>query len=134
MESLVRANTSCDVILSDITYIFTINNLKIMIDAANRVNMMKKVTVDDIAQLDSSRIDFKNYDFGSITYTFIKENERARPDLLSLRIFGTPNYWWFIMWFNGFSDPWYDMMPDTLVKVPQLNRVTNAIKKYKTYA
>lgn len=105
-----------------------------MIDAANRVNMMQKVTVDNVAQLDNSRVDFKNYDFGSVTYTFIRENERARPDLLSLRVFGTPNYWWFIMWFNGFSDPWYDMMPDTLVKVPQLNRVTNAVKKYKTYA
>ena len=104
-----------------------------MINAASRVNMMQQVTVDDLAQLDSSRIDFKNYDFGDVSYTYIRENEYARPDILSLRVFGTPNYWWFFMWFNGFGDPWHDMMPDTLVKVPQLSRVENAIKKYKTY-
>lgn len=110
-----------------------INNISPMINAASRVNMMQQVTVDDLAQLDSSRIDFKNYDFGDVSYTYIRENEYARPDILSLRVFGTPNYWWFIMWFNGFGDPWHDMMPDTLVKVPQLSRVENAIKKYKTY-
>ena len=52
-----------------------INNISLMINAASRVNMMQQVTVDDLAQLDSSRIDFKNYDFGDVSYTYIKENE-----------------------------------------------------------
>lgn len=104
-----------------------------MINATNRVNMMKKVTVDDVAQLDISRCDFKNYDFGDVTYTIVKENEYARPDLLAVRTLGSPNYWWFIMWFNGFSDPWHDLVPDTIVKIPSIERVKEAIKLYKCY-
>ena len=104
-----------------------------MINVANRINMMKKITVDDIAQLDISRCDFKDYKFGDVTYTMVKENEYARPDLLALRTLGTPNYWWFIMWFNGFSDPWHDLMPDTLVMIPSIERVNDAIKLHKSY-
>lgn len=104
-----------------------------MINVANRINMMQQVTVDETAQLDISRCDFKDYNFGDVSYTYIHENEYARPDLIALRTLGTPNYWWFIMWFNGFSDPWHDLMPDTIIKVPAVEKVIEAIKLHKTY-
>jgi len=102
-----------------------------MINITNRSNMLEQVSVDSVSQYDINRIDFKDFDFGTPTYTMVKENERARPDLLALRTLGTPNYWWFIMWYNGFSDPWHDLMPDTIVKVPNPTKVLEAIKKYR---
>lgn len=102
-----------------------------MINITNRSNMLEQVAVDDITQLDINRIDFKDFDFGEPSYTMVRSNERARPDLLSLRVLGTPNYWWFIMWYNGMSDPWHDLMPDVVIKVPNQARVLEAIKKYR---
>ena len=102
-----------------------------MMNVTNRTTMLPCVEVDSITQLDISRIDFKDYDFGKDSYFMIKSNEYARPDLMSLRVYGTPSYWWFVMWYNGFSDPWHDLMPNTIFKVPQLTRVEEAIKLHK---
>lgn len=93
--------------------------------------MLPKQTVDDVAQLDISRIDFKDYDFGTLKYDYVRETEVARPDMISLRLLGTPNYWWFVMWFNGFSDPWNDLKNETIIKIPDVTRIQEAIKLHK---
>lgn len=101
-----------------------------MINIANRINMFKTVTVDEIDQKDIYSIDFKSFDFGEVQYSPIKENEYARPDLISARLLGTASYWWFLMWFNGFSDAWNDLMPETIVKYPSINKIREAMKVY----
>lgn len=93
--------------------------------------MYKTVSVDDIAQKDIYSIDFKDFDFGKISWARIKPYEYARPDIISQRLYGTMTYWWFIMWFNGFQDPWHDMMPDVLVKYPSEEKIQQAIKQYR---
>lgn len=104
-----------------------------MINATNRNNMFPTITVDGVTQKDISRIDFKDYDFGAVQYTMIREIELGRPDLLSLRLYGTPGYWWFILWFNGMRDPWHDLQPDTMIKYPSMNSINNAIRIYSKH-
>lgn len=105
-----------------------------MINVFNRNNMYEQVTVEGIAQKDIYSIDFKDFDFGEVAYSYVKTYEYARPDLISYRLYGTTAYWWFIMWFNGFCDPWHDIVPDTIVKYPSEALVKQAIKLYSKNA
>lgn len=102
-----------------------------MRNTLNRENVISQYFTDGIAEYDLSNPNFGDYDFGEYQWTTIREKEMCRPDLISKRIYGTSNLWWFIMWYNGFQDPWYDLQPFTGVKFPSYNRVIEGIRYAK---
>lgn len=52
-----------------------------------------------------------------------------RPDLLSSQYYGTPELWWVIYEFNGILDPLFDVQIGSILRIPELNRVLEAIDK-----
>ena len=95
-----------------------------------RTNYLKEENIAGMLEYDLSSMDFGNYDFGSVLYYTVRELDVGRPDIISQRLYGTTNYWWFLMWFNGVSDPWNDLRDGMVLKYPALERVREGIKLY----
>ena len=43
-----------------------------------------------------------------------------RPDLISNIFYNTPGYWWYIMQFNGITDPFEELKPGIDINIPEL--------------
>lgn len=63
--------------------------------------------------------------------TFFEVTQEAlkRPDLIAQTFYGNPEYWWVIYEFNGIRDPLFELRLGQILRIPDLNRVLNAIAK-----
>lgn len=95
-----------------------------------RSNLMDEVNITGNVEYDLGSIDFGNFEFGENSYYLVREEEVYRPDIISQRLYGTTNYWWFIMWYNGISDIWNDLRAGLVLKYPNIELVRQAIKLY----
>lgn len=66
-------------------------------------------------------------DEGDVLVT-ISKDLLYRPDLISNNAYGTPDLWWVIFEFNGISDPLFGLRIGQTLKIPEINRVLQAIK------
>ncbi len=62
----------------------------------------------------------------------IQQDLIQRLDLISQKAYGTPNLWWVIAEFNGINDPLFDLRPGTILRIPSLDRVLQAISALNT--
>lgn len=62
------------------------------------------------------------------TFISISQDLINRPDLISYKAYGTPDLWWAIYEYNGIRDPLFNMQPGQIIKIPQLQRLTDAIE------
>jgi hypothetical protein len=61
--------------------------------------------------------------FVTLTQDLIK-----RPDIVSFKAYGTPDLWWVIAEYNNISDPFFDFKINQIIRIPNIDRVTAAIK------
>lgn len=98
-----------------------------MATIATRTEYLQKVIVDGILQYDLGSFDADGYEFGKDNFLVVRDEEACRPDLISLRAYGTMNYWWFLMWYNGITDIWNDLKRDPehplIIKYPDIEAV-----------
>lgn len=99
-----------------------------MRNVASRTNFLKSNNVDGVEEFDMGSMDFGDYDFGDVQYYVVKEYEICRPDMICYRIYGTTNYWWFLMWFNGITDIWNDLREGMLLKYPSIESIREGLK------
>ena len=59
----------------------------------------------------------------------ITQDLAKRPDLISYRAYGTPDLWWVIYEFNNIIDPIFGVKPGQVFRIPEINRVIEAIKQ-----
>lgn len=97
----------------------------------NRENCLSEVQLDNKLQYDLSSYGLSDFNFGKRRMSVIRPNEQYRPDLISKRIYGTTDLWWFIMWFNGFSDPWHDLKEETAFYYVNSEILKDAIRYVK---
>jgi len=57
------------------------------------------------------------------TLYVLQEHEVGRPDILSYVFYKNPNLYWIILSVNDLADPFEDMKPGMLIRIPQLSRV-----------
>ncbi len=57
----------------------------------------------------------------------MKEHEN-RPDLIASQVYGEPDLWWVIYEFNGIRDPLFDLKAGHILRIPNLQRVIEAIE------
>lgn len=95
----------------------------------NRETLFQKNIVDDVKEVDMGSIDFPELDEAKVySWTTVRDQEYCRPDLVSYRLYGTDELWWFVMWLNGIADPWHDLMPDVVLKYLPIDKINNAFK------
>lgn len=61
-------------------------------------------------------------------YVTLTQDLISRPDNISFKAYGTPDLWWVIAEYNGIIDPISDFKINQILKIPDINRVINAIK------
>ncbi len=44
----------------------------------------------------------------------------ARPDLISNIFYDTPGYWWYVMQYNGITDPFEQLKSGDTLNIPEL--------------
>lgn len=99
-----------------------------MDNITERTNYLDKVSVDGLSQYDMGSLDFDSFDFGQVGYYRVKKIEEGRPDIISHRIYGTQNYWWFLMMFNNYSDIWNDLVENQVIRYPSIQKVRDFMK------
>ena len=98
----------------------------------NRESLFQRNIIDGHYEFDMGSIDFPDLlNDKDYLWTVVKTPEQGRPDLISQRVYGTPDLWWFIMWMNGICDPWHDLMPHVALKYVSIEKVNNAFKYVK---
>ena len=95
----------------------------------NRESLFQKNIIDGRAEFDMGSIDFPELlNDQDYRWTVVRNHEQVRPDLISQRLYGTTDLWWFIMWLNGISDPWHDLLPHVALKYIDISKIENAVK------
>lgn len=51
----------------------------------------------------------------------IPSSHDKRPDLTSFTFYDSPRYWWMIMQYNNFTDPFENMSKGTTIKIPKIS-------------
>ena len=102
-----------------------------MKNVLNRGNCLAENLLDDTKQYDISDYGLSDFNFGTPKLTTIRDCEVGRADVLSMRLYGTTDLWWFVMWYNGFSDMFNDLQEGTAVKYVEAERVKDAIRYVK---
>ncbi len=59
----------------------------------------------------------------------ITQDIARRPDLISFKAYGNPDFWWVIYEYNGIRDPVFDLKSGQILRIPTLERVNSAIAK-----
>lgn len=93
-----------------------------------RTYYLDKNLINGIEEYDLGSFDPKDFDFGDDIYVMVTENDLCRPELISYKCYGTGDYWWFLMWYNGISDIWNDLAFGIVLKIPQLNKVREFLR------
>lgn len=98
----------------------------------DRSNFYQKVTVDRVSQLDFLYNPLSKFDMKySPVYYRVAGGDDMRPDLISTKVYGTPNLWWVLMLVNDISNPLVDIDLGTVLIVPNRIDVYNFQKKYR---
>ena len=61
------------------------------------------------------------------TSVAVTQEDVLRPDLISQKAYNTPDLWWVIFEYNNIQDPLFDLKISQIIKIPELNRVLEAI-------
>lgn len=95
----------------------------------NRETLFQKNIVDGVREVDMGSIDLPSLERSkSFSWTVVQAGEKCRPDLVSFRLYGTPDLWWLVMWLNGISDPWHDLLPQVALKYLPIQKINDALK------
>lgn len=57
----------------------------------------------------------------SYTLGKVPMSHDKRPDLTSFTFYDSPKYWWMIMQYNNFTDPFEDLAKGTTLKIPKIS-------------
>ncbi len=60
------------------------------------------------------------------TYVIPKMFEN-RPDLIANNLYGSEDYWWLVLWFNGMVDPFQNLTVGTEILIADLTSVNSIL-------
>jgi len=91
-----------------------------------RTNFLSQATnADDIIEYDLILNNWDLFDITQpVTFDTVQYGDIQRPDVLSYRIYGQPQYWWILCKFNQIDDLWNDMYVGMDLIIPSLNDIT----------
>jgi hypothetical protein len=96
-----------------------------------RTNFYNIVTVEEINELDflwNSLSDFTTE--YTVDYYRIVAQDAMRPDLISYRCYGTVEFWWLILVFNGIENPFTDLVEGNILQIPNKLDIYNFQRKF----
>jgi len=98
----------------------------------DRTKFFKKVTIDGVEQLDHLYNSLSNLVARRpVSFSRLSILDRKRPDLTSYRIYGTVDFWWIYLVFNGIQDPFFETTVGRVVKLPHWLDIFDFTKEFK---
>ena len=98
------------------------------LDKFSRSRYLPCNTINSVYECDLPYSGFHEYEFKKpFSFYTIKETDIQRPDLLSYKLFGRPNYWWVLMKLNAIEDIWNDLYVGLVISVPDDDDIQNLI-------
>ncbi len=89
------------------------------LDKYSRTRYFPKYNIDGINENDLAFSNFSNYIFkNKFTSYTLTISDVQRPDLISVRNFQKPNYWWIILKLNNICDIWNDLTVGMTLLIP----------------
>jgi len=98
----------------------------------DRTKFFEKTTVDGVQELDFLHNSLSNLvpRHRSVYYR-LSILDRKRPDITSFRSYGTPNFWWLILAFNGIQDPFFETKVGRVLEIPSVLDIYEFTKDFK---
>lgn len=53
----------------------------------------------------------------------LEAGDVARPDLIAYKHYGHPSFYWVVLWLNDITDPFEEMYPGMLLRIPTRRRL-----------
>lgn len=97
----------------------------------NRDNFLKVDEETEDIDFLSNQL-FREYWEDTGIRAIVSASDVARPDTLSRRIFGSDGPWWMILKYNGIDDPWNELWPGQILKVPNQDTMQSYAVDYRT--
>ena len=54
----------------------------------------------------------------------IEPVDAGRPDLIAYKMYKSPEHYWIILWLNNIADPFEEIYPGALLRIPTLRRLS----------
>ena len=100
----------------------------------NRSNFLKQEVYKGTPEYDLSEGGFNNFQVKDKVRLYqLDSYEAYRPDIISFRIYQNTEYWWILLKFNNIIDPFTELKPGLIIKVPSANDIQNFAKKNKKF-
>ena len=97
----------------------------------NRINYLDKSNTVYGLEVILTSNDFAKYNFIYPSYYYsVESDDVQRPDLISLKLYGTIDFWWLLMKFNGVDDVWNELYVGQVLKVPDVRDFTQYVNTY----
>ena len=96
----------------------------------SRYNMYKLNTLNGVVEHDILGTVFDIRDFSEVIDYQVSIGLSGRPDLISIELYNTPEYWNILMEINGICDAWNDLVPGMILKVPTNNSISKIARTY----
>lgn len=61
----------------------------------------------------------------------VNAQDVARPDLMAERVLGSSTLWWVLLKFNNIDDPWNELWPGQILKIPDQSSIESYAVDYK---
>jgi len=98
----------------------------------NRKNFLNKVNNSGVEEYD---LIMSNWEFFKIkrstTFYTIQPSDIGRPDILSLKIYNSIDYWWILLLINGINDPYNDLKVGDIIQIPSILDIEDFYLKIK---
>ena len=65
------------------------------------------------------------------SYYRVLDSDLMRPDRISDKSYGTPNFWWIICLINEIDNPLIDLQVGQILKIPSAYDIFNFQRKYR---
>jgi hypothetical protein len=89
------------------------------LDKFNRTKRFKKNFINGILEPDLVTNNISNFKFSrQKNYYTLTYSDLARPDIISLKLYGIMGYWWLLMKINNIENVWEDLQVGDVILVP----------------
>lgn len=84
-----------------------------------RSKIIKTEVVNGRGELDFLQTGFEDFHYTGKTYPYtVTTGNVGRPEMVSIAVYGSEKYWWFLMKFNKICDVWNDLRAGMILRCP----------------
>ena len=89
----------------------------------NRSNFIDTTNETGTLQYDFLNNSFSKFKFSRKTSPYRIAADDINPRMISLKVYGTYDYWWIILAYNNILDVYTEIVPGNLIEIPDIRDI-----------